>query len=70
MIWSRPATFLASAQDVRQLVVGVSDGNPVYLRRRRPRRRRTADQPARYVWLGTGPGAKSKGIERRASFPP
>ena len=60
--------FLASARDVSELVVGVSDGNPVYL----------ADvaqiidgppQPARYAWFGTGVGAKSKGIGAQGEFP-
>jgi multidrug efflux pump subunit AcrB len=60
--------FLASAQDVRELVVGVADGNPIYL----------ADvarifdgprQPVRYAWLGTGPAAKRKGMETGGVFP-
>jgi multidrug efflux pump subunit AcrB len=60
--------FLASAQDVRELVVGVAGGNPVYL----GDVARIVDgppQPARYAWLGTGPAAKRKGIETDGEFP-
>ena len=60
--------FLASAQDVRELVVGVADGNPIYL----GDVARIVDgppQPARYAWLGTGPAAKRKGIETAGEFP-
>ena len=60
--------FLANAQDVRMLVVGVADGSPVYL----GDIARIVDgppQPARYAWLATGPGAKSKGIEASGEFP-
>jgi multidrug efflux pump subunit AcrB len=60
--------FLASAEDVRELVVGVADGNPVYLEDVA----RIVDgppQPARYAWLGTGPAAKSKAIESSGEFP-
>ncbi|MGE5094997.1 MAG: efflux RND transporter permease subunit [Betaproteobacteria bacterium] len=53
--------YLESAADVRSLVVGAVDRRPVYLGD-------VADvvdgpeQPARYVWSGTGPAAKTKGI--------
>jgi multidrug efflux pump subunit AcrB len=60
--------FLASVEDVRALVVGVADGNPVYLRDVA----RVVDgppQPARYAWLGTGPAAKRKGIAAGGEFP-
>src|SRR5574340_428234 len=61
-------TFLASAADVRRLVVGVFEGRPVFM---------TdvaqvvdgPDQPGRYVWLGTGPAAAKKGIPRGGEFP-
>ena len=48
-------TYISSARDVRQLVVGVTDGKPVYLEdvatvEDGP------DQPERYVWFGTGAG--------------
>ncbi|HET7096881.1 MAG TPA: efflux RND transporter permease subunit, partial [Casimicrobiaceae bacterium] len=60
--------FLASAEDVRELVVGVADGSPVYL----ADVARIVDgppQPAHYAWLGTGPAAKTKGIESSGEFP-
>ena len=59
-------TYLASADDVRRLVVGVSAGKPVYMAD-------VAsvvdgpDQPSRYVWHGLGkaaPGAAEAGNER------
>ncbi|MEO8674755.1 MAG: efflux RND transporter permease subunit [Casimicrobiaceae bacterium] len=60
--------FLASAKDVASLVVGAAGGNPIYL----------SDvasiidgppTPLRYVWLGTGPGAATKGISARGEYP-
>jgi multidrug efflux pump subunit AcrB len=60
--------FLASARDVASLVVGVADGNPVYL----SDVARIIDgppPPLRYVWLGTGPGASTKGIVASGEFP-
>jgi multidrug efflux pump subunit AcrB len=49
-------TFLAGAEDVRQLVVGVTQGRPVYMNDvtsvvAGP------DQPAQYVWHGPGAGS-------------
>src|SRR5512134_3081739 len=61
-------TFLASASDVKQLVVGVYDGRPVFMTDI-ARVVDGPDQPARYVWLGTGPGAGDKGIAARGEFP-
>jgi multidrug efflux pump subunit AcrB len=61
-------TFLSSAADVMQLVVGVQDGRPVFMND-------VAqvvdgpDQPGRYIWLGTGPAAKHMGITQRGEFP-
>jgi multidrug efflux pump subunit AcrB len=60
--------FLASPEDVGQLVVGVADASPVYL----SDVARIVDgppQPARYAWLSTGPGAERKGIEGHGEFP-
>ncbi|CAL95991.1 efflux RND transporter permease subunit [Azoarcus olearius] len=60
--------FIESAEDVRQLVVGVSGGRPVYLRD-------VAevgdgpDQPSRYVWFGSGAAAAAKGIDGAGRFP-
>ena len=52
-------TFLSGAEDVRQLVVGVTQGRPVYMRDiatvvAGP------DQPAHYVWHGPGAGGVHK----------
>ena len=52
-------TFLAGADDVKQLVVGVAQGRPVYMNDIAtvvP----GADQPARYVWHGPGAGGEHK----------
>jgi len=60
--------FLTDATDVASLVVGVERGNPVYL----SDVARIVDgppPPARYVWLGTGPGAATKGIAGSGEFP-
>src|SRR5574341_2477167 len=61
-------TFLASSADVKQLVVGVHDGRPVFMTDI-ARVVDGPDQPARYVWLGTGPGAGDKGVAARGEFP-
>jgi multidrug efflux pump subunit AcrB len=60
--------FLASRDDVAGLVVGVADGRPVFLQdvaevSTRP------DQPDSYVWLGTGPGAATRGLSATAHAP-
>ncbi len=60
--------FLTSAEDVAELVVGVHDGRPVFLRDV-AEVRLGADQPEQYVWFGTGPAAAAKGIEARGEFP-
>ena len=60
--------FLTNAKDVASLVVGASNGNPVYL----SDVARIVDgppPPARYVWLGAGAAAKSVGIEAHGEFP-
>ncbi|HSQ72379.1 MAG TPA: efflux RND transporter permease subunit, partial [Rubrivivax sp.] len=48
--------FLRSAQDVEDLVVGVHEGKPVYLREV-AQVQAGAAQPARYVWFTPGGGA-------------
>ncbi len=60
--------YLASAQDVRELVVGVIDDKPVYMAdvatvEDGP------DQPQRYVWFGTGAAAAARGIDAQGEFP-
>ena len=60
--------FLTDARGIGALVVGLHRGAPVYLAD-------VAeidvgpDQPARYVWLGTGPAAEAGGIAARGEFP-
>ena len=61
-------TFLGSVDEVQDLIVGVHNNKPVYLRdvatvRRGP------DQPEQYAWLGTGPAAAEKGITQQGEFP-
>ncbi len=60
--------FLASRDDVAGLVVGSNHGQPVFLEdvadvSTRP------DQPDSYVWLGTGPGAGTRGLTPAAYAP-
>ncbi len=60
--------FLQNARDVASLVVGASNGNPVYL----SDVARIVDgppPPAHYVWLGAGPAAKSVGVDATGEFP-
>ena len=60
--------FLQNAKDVASLVVGASNGNPVYL----SDVARIVDgppPPAHYVWLGAGPAAKSVGVDATGEFP-
>jgi multidrug efflux pump subunit AcrB len=53
--------WLENARDVANLVVGVSEGNPVYLSDI-ARIVDGPDQPGRYVWSSNGPAAKLKGL--------
>jgi len=60
--------YLESAADVRQLMVGSFEQRPVFISDFAdvvdgP------DQPARYVWTGTGPAARAKGIAARGEHP-
>ncbi|HYR05506.1 MAG TPA: efflux RND transporter permease subunit, partial [Gallionella sp.] len=61
-------SFLSDANEVRQLVVGVSGGKPVFLRDVADVQD-GADQPASYVWLGTGVAAADKLIAAKGEFP-
>ena len=54
--------FLASREDVAQLIVAVRDGRPVYLQDVADVKF-GADQPEQYVTFGGGPAASQKGIE-------
>ena len=60
-------SFLANASDVKQLVVGVSDGKPVFLRDIADVKD-GADQPTSYVWMGAGPAAADKDIKAKGEF--
>ncbi|HUX62470.1 efflux RND transporter permease subunit [Sulfuricella sp.] len=61
-------TFLSSSADVKQLVVGVAEGRPVFMTDV-ARVEDGPDQPGRYVWLGTGPAAADKKIAGKGEFP-
>jgi len=61
-------TFLSSSADVKQLVVGVAEGRPVFMTDV-ARVEDGPELPDRYVWLGTGPAAASKQISARGDFP-
>jgi multidrug efflux pump subunit AcrB len=60
-------SFLSNANEVKQLVIGVSDGRPVFLRDV-AEVQDGADQPSSYVWLGTGPAAADKQIKAKGEF--
>ena len=59
--------FLSDASEVSQLVVGVSDGKPVFLRDV-AEVLDSADQPKSYVWMGTGAAAGDKNIAAKGEF--
>ncbi|MCP5420303.1 MAG: efflux RND transporter permease subunit [Gammaproteobacteria bacterium] len=61
-------SFLLEPEQVSELVVGLHEGEPVYLAdvaevRLQP------DSPKSYVWLGSGPAAAQKGIATPGEFP-
>jgi len=64
----RTGSYLASADDVRQLVVGVQDGRPIFISDI-AHVEDGPDQPARYAWFGSGPEAGRKGIEPAGEQP-
>ena len=60
--------FLSNPAEIADLVVGVHDGKPVYLRDvatvvERP------DQPDAYVWTGPGPAAGASGLKLDGQYP-
>jgi multidrug efflux pump subunit AcrB len=61
-------SFLADRNDVAGLVVGARDGRPVFLEDVATVTAGPA-QPDSHVWLGTGPGAKARGIPASAHAP-
>jgi multidrug efflux pump subunit AcrB len=54
--------FLRSAEDVGEVVLGVYGGRPVYLKDV-AEITDGPEEPANYVWLGSGPAAPEKGLE-------
>ena len=60
-------SFLSNANEVRQLIVGVSAGKPVFLRDI-AEVQDGADQPGSYVWMGMGPAAEDKQIKVKGEF--
>jgi len=55
--------FLRDAEDIGDVVVGVYGGRPVYLKDVATVRS-APEEPTSYVWMGSGPAAPEKGIER------
>jgi len=55
--------FLADADDVGNVVVSARGGRPVYLKDV-AEIMDGPEEPGSYVWLGSGPGAPEKGLER------
>ena len=64
----RAGSFLSRVDEVANLVIGVSDGAPVYLRDV-AQVDRVAREPRRYVWLGVGPAAAQAGLPAQGEFP-
>ncbi len=59
--------FLSDANEVKQLIVGVFNGKPIFVRDIATVQD-GADQPASYVWLGSGPAAADKHIKATGEF--
>ncbi|MDD4946265.1 MAG: efflux RND transporter permease subunit [Gallionella sp.] len=60
-------SFLSDANEVQQLVVGIANGKPVFLRDIADVQD-GADQPGSYVWIGSGPAAADKGIKAQGEY--
>jgi multidrug efflux pump subunit AcrB len=60
-------SFLSNADEVKHLVVGVFEGKPIFVRDI-AEVLDGADQPASYVWMGTGAAAADKGIQAKGEF--
>ena len=61
-------TFLARVDEIAELVVGIHQGKPVYLRDV-ANIELGPDQAESYVWFGTGPEIATKGIDIQGEFP-
>ena len=66
-VWVQAGNYLSNASEVSRLVIGVTDGKPVYLHDV-AEIADGADQPNHYVWLGAGPAAQDKGIKTQGEF--
>ncbi len=64
----RTGQFLSSTEDVANLVIGVSENNPIYLRDVADVSLSMGDAE-QYVWFGTGPEAAVKEIQQQGKFP-
>ena len=60
--------FLTTTKEVKNLVVGINAGNPIYLRDV-ANVNRHFEQPEQYSWFGTGPAISTKGITTKGEFP-
>ena len=61
-------TFLSNAAEIGELVVGVHQGRPVYLRDV-ARITEGPDTPSAYVWTGPGPAADKIGLQQPLESP-
>lgn len=60
--------FLSAAHEIENLVIGLSGGEPVYLRDI-AKVEFGPFQAEQYAWFGTGPAAADKGINSRGRYP-
>ena len=60
--------FLITSDEVKDLVVGVNAGEPIYLRDV-AKVKRGPDQAEQYAWFGTGPAISTIGINESGEFP-
>ncbi|MCP3669143.1 MAG: efflux RND transporter permease subunit [Gammaproteobacteria bacterium] len=61
-------TFLSSAEQVGDLVVGVHEGGAIFLRDVATIRH-GADQPSQYVWIGSGPASSNQLLSSSGVLP-
>ncbi len=61
-------TYLSSSRDVKELVVGVRDGRPIFITDV-ARVDDGPDQPERYAWFGAGAAAQDKGLTASGEHP-
>ena len=61
-------TFLSSPEEIRDLVIGVHAGKPIYLRDVAKIKRGPAHSE-QYAWFGLGPAANTKGLNEKGEYP-